>query len=235
MTPDAVMVFAAGFGTRMGALTKHRPKPLIEVAGKPLISYSLQLARQAGLHRIVVNSHYHAEQLESYLSGHPDVTTLRETPDILETGGGLRNALPLLNSNPVFTLNSDMVWTGDNPLTALAKGWDGARMDALLMLIPTQNVAQNTSPGDFFLDETGRIDWRGKRDKAPFMYTGAQIIKTDLLDQFAEKTFSLTAVWDKMIQSGRVFGLVHSGGWVDIGQPERISVAEAALQRNDFE
>lgn len=235
MSPDAIMIFAAGFGTRMGLLTKNCPKPLLHVDGKPLISYSLQLARNAGLRHIVVNSHYQAEQLEAYLSDHQDVTVLRETPDILETGGGLRNALPQLDSNPVFTLNSDMVWTGENPLTALAKGWDAAQMDALLMLFPTKNVEQNTSVGDFYLDETGRINWRGDRDTAPFMYTGAQIIKTDMLDSFAQKSFSLTAVWDRMIQSGRVFGLIHTGGWVDIGQPERISVAEAILQRNDFE
>ncbi len=235
MLPEAIMIFAAGFGTRMGALTKNCPKPLIKVANKPLISYSLQLARDAGLRRIVVNSHYHAEQLETYLSGHSDITVVRETPDILETGGGLRNALPQLNSNPVFTLNSDMIWTGENPLTALVKGWDPAKMDALLMLIPTQNIEQNTSPGDFYLDNAGRIDWRGDRPTAPFMYTGAQIIKTDLLRSFEQKCFSLTAVWDRMIQARRAFGLVHSGGWVDIGQPERIGVAEATLQRNDFE
>jgi len=235
MLPDAVMIFAAGFGTRMGAFTKDNPKPLIHVADRPLISYSLDLARQAGMHRIVVNSHYHAEQVETCLADQPDVSIIRETPDILETGGGLRNALPYLDSNPVFTLNSDMIWTGPNPLTALAKGWDADRMDALMMLIPTSKVELNTSAGDFFLDGAKRINWRGNRPSAPYIYTGAQIIKTDLLASIDEKCFSLKLVWDKMIQSGRVFGLIHPGGWVDIGQPDRIPVAEATLQRNNLE
>lgn len=234
MTPDAIMIFAAGFGTRMGALTATTPKPLIKVNNRPLIAYSLELARQANLSRIVVNSHYLAEQLAVYTQNMADVTLIHETPDILETGGGLRNALPYLQSNPVFTLNSDMVWTGPNPLTALQDEWDPDSMDALLMLVPTQNVQQNTSAGDFFLDDGGKISWRGNHASAPYMYTGAQIIKTDSLSGFSEKSFSLTKVWDKMIQSRRVCGLIHTGGWIDIGQPERISLAENELQRNNI-
>ncbi|MEZ5686732.1 MAG: NTP transferase domain-containing protein, partial [Paracoccaceae bacterium] len=134
-TPDALMLFAAGFGTRMGALTRHRPKPLIEVAGRPLLDHALDLARGAGVTRIVANTHYLGDQVRHHLAG-TGVEISDETEEILETGGGLRKALPLLGAGPVFTLNTDAVWTGENVITRLSQLWDPARMDALLALIP---------------------------------------------------------------------------------------------------
>lgn len=223
--PDALMIFAAGLGTRMGALTKERPKPLIEVAGRPLIDHALDPAYAAGLRQIVVNTHYRAGQLESYLEDYPDLVFSHETPDLLDTGGGLRQALPLLGDGPVFTLNSDAVWTGDNPLKELAAAWNPDKMDALLLLVERDAATGHTGPGDFLMDGTGRLT-RGPG----LVYTGAQIIRPDGLRIIPDRIFSLNLLWDTMLVDERVFGLVHRGGWCDVGRPEGIEHAEAMLR-----
>lgn len=229
--PHAAMIFAAGLGTRMGALTRDRPKPLIEVGGRPLIDYSLDLARAAGIAKLVVNTHAHADQLRAHLEAVAPQTAISFEPERLETGGGLRQALPLLGSDPVFTLNADMVWSGGNPLATLRKAWDPTRMGALLCLVPRAAAQGHHGLGDFFLGDDGRLSRRGDAAQAPFVYTGAQIIDTGALDGFAGGAFSLNPVWDALIATGRLFGVVHSGGWVDVGRPEGIALAEAELAR----
>ncbi|HDR27305.1 nucleotidyltransferase family protein [Rhodovulum sp.] len=221
--PDALMLFAAGFGTRMGALTAERPKPLIAVAGRALIDHALDLARDAGIARIVVNTHYRAEQLHDHLSGR-GVTISHEAGAILDTGGGLRKALPLLGADTVFTLNSDAIWTGPNPLRRLADAWDPHRMDALLLLVAADAARGYRGPGDFALDAEGRVSRAG-----PSVYTGAQIVRTELLGDIAEEAFSLNRVWDRAIAAGRLFGILHAGGWCDVGHPGGIAEAEAML------
>jgi len=143
-----VMIFAAGFGTRMGALTRDRPKPLIEVAGRALIDHALDLVTAYAPPRTVVNLHYRAAQLAAHLDGR-GVRLSHETPDILDTGGGLRAALPLLGDGPVLTMNSDAVWQGPNPLSHLASLWDGARMGALLLCLPPDRALGHSGSGDF--------------------------------------------------------------------------------------
>ncbi|TCM79995.1 nucleotidyltransferase family protein [Rhodovulum steppense] len=221
--PDALMLFAAGFGTRMGALTADRPKPLIAVAGRALIDHALDLATDAGIARIVVNTHYRAEQLHAHLSGR-GVAISHEAGAILDTGGGLRKALPLLGADTVFTLNSDAIWTGPNPLRRLADAWDPDRMDALLLLVAADAARGYRGTGDFALDAEGRVSRAG-----PSVYTGAQIVRTDLLGDIAEETFSLNRVWDRAIAAGRLFGVLHAGGWCDVGHPGGIAEAEAML------
>ena len=139
MSPDALMLFAAGFGTRMGELTRSRPKPLVEVAGRPLLDHALDIARAAGFARIVANTHYLGEQVAAHLAG-SEVRISDESERILETGGGLRKALPLLGPGPVFTLNTDAIWTGPNPLATLRAGWEPVRMGALLALVPVDRA-----------------------------------------------------------------------------------------------
>ncbi|MWP38991.1 NTP transferase domain-containing protein [Rhodobacter sphaeroides] len=218
MRPDAVMIFAAGFGTRMGALTATRPKPMIEVAGRPLIDHALALAEAAGISRIVANTHYLPESLTAHLAGRALVSHEEE---ILETGGGLCRALPLLGEGPVYTLNSDAVWTGENPLGELAAGWREG-MEALLLLAPS-----GSAPGDFTMDAAGRL---ARAQGAPgYTYLGAQILRTDRLAGVAEAKFSLNLIWDAMIAAGTAHGLVHRGGWCDVGRPEGIAAAEAML------
>ncbi|MCE6952524.1 nucleotidyltransferase family protein [Cereibacter sphaeroides] len=221
MRPDAVMIFAAGFGTRMGALTANRPKPMIEVAGRPLIDHALALADEAGVRRIVANTHYLPDSLHAHLEGRALVS---HEPEILETGGGLRTALPLLGEGPVYTLNSDAVWTGANPLAELAAGWREG-MEALLLLLPSAVVGAPRS--DFVVDSDGRL--ARAAGQAGHTYLGAQILRTDRLAGVAEAKFSLNLIWDRMIEAGTAFGLVHRGGWCDVGRPEGITAAEAML------
>lgn len=218
------MIFGAGLGTRMGALTKDRPKPLIEVAGRPLIEYALALARDAEIGRIVVNVHAHPNMMRDWLASEaPDVLISYEA-DLLETGGGLKRALPLLGDGPVLTLNSDMVWTGRNPLTRLISVWDAERMDGLLCLVPRADAPSHAGAGDFELSKDGRIPQRG----ASFVYAGAGIIQPHTLDGF-EGRFSLNPVWDRIVAAGRLQGVIHGGPWVDVGRPTGIALAEAAL------
>ncbi|WP_232830791.1 nucleotidyltransferase family protein [Tropicimonas sp. IMCC34011] len=221
-----LMLFAAGRGTRMKALTKSRPKPLVEVAGRSLLSHALGLGQAAGAAPIVANAHYLGQQIEDALAGE-DVAISREEV-LLDTGGGLRAARPLLGEGPVWTLNSDAIWTGPNPLQALAAAWDPDRMDALLLLVPPAQAEGTSSAGDFALAPDGRLS-RGPG----YIYTGAQILRPDGLSAIGEDVFSLNVLWDKIAAEGRLHGIVFPGGWCDVGRPEGIALAEAMLERTD--
>lgn len=227
-TPDAVMLFAAGFGTRMGALTAQMPKPLIRVAGQTLLDHALQQVAGAGLSRSVVNVHYKAEQIIQHLEANKNTQISWEQERILETGGGLRAALPLLGGGPVFTLNTDAVWTGANPLATLQSGWDQAQMDALLLLASPSTVTGFTGKGDFVMAADGRIS---RAHGAPGLaYLGAQIIHPRGIEKVPQSVFSLNLLWDNMIAEGRAFGILHPGGWCDVGRPEGIAQAEDMLR-----
>lgn len=226
-TPRAVMLFAAGFGTRMGALTRDRPKPLIQVAGRPLIDHALDLARATRPARIVANVHFHADMLAAHL-GPRGVLLSREEPEILETGGGLRAALPLLGPGPVFTMNTDAIWVGPNPLALLASAWNPARMDALLMCVPVARAVGHDGPGDFAADDKGRI-----RRGPGLVYGGVQIVRTEGLHDFEEAAFSLNRLWDRMQRAGRLHAVTYPGRWCDVGHPGGIALAEALLEDQD--
>ena len=221
------MLFAAGKGTRMGAMTRDVPKPLIPVAGQPLIDHALDVARAVAVPNIVVNVHYLSAMITDHLKP-TDVKISDETDVLLETGGGLRRALPLLGSGPVFTLNADAVWTGDNPLAQLQAAWQPTIMDALVLLVPANAASGHPGAGDFVRDDKGRL-----RRGPDLVYTGAQILATDLLAQIPDQAFSLNKVWDLMIERRRLYGIVHRGGWCDVGTPEGIQKAEAMLKAAD--
>lgn len=218
-----LMIFAAGKGTRMAPLTDHLPKPLIEVAGRNLLDRALDLGRTAGVGRIVVNTHYLGQQIQDHLADSA-VQLSDEAEELLETGGGLRKALPLLGQSPVMTLNPDVIWTGPNPLSALELAWDPNRMDALLMLVPHSRARGRVGPGDFSLDHMGRIARVGD-----YVYAGCQIVKTERLAEIDDHIFSLNQLWDLMLADGRAYGITHPGGWCDLGRPETIPLAEAML------
>ena len=216
------MLFAAGKGTRMGDLTKDRPKPMIEVAGKPLIDHALQIANAADVGPIVVNLHYLPQLLKAHLSGQGIVFS-DETDGLLETGGGLRKALPLLCSNPVLTMNTDAVWNGPNPIETLKSAWQ-PQMEALLLLVKKQNVSGHLGAGDFGINAEGRLH------RAPeLIYTGVQIIRTDVLSEITEDAFSMNLAWDIIAKRNGLFGAVYDGKWCDVGQPSSIPLAEAML------
>jgi len=225
--PDPVMIFAAGFGTRMGALTADRPKPLIEVAGRPLIDHAIGQARAYGAGRIVVNLHYKAELLRRHLAG-SGILLSEEQPEILDTGGGLRAALPLLGPNPVFTMNSDALWAGPNPLKYLAEHWAPDAMEALLLCVPPDRALGHAGPGDFEIGENGRA-----RRGAGTIYSGLQILHTDGLAEIDGAVFSLNRLWNRVAARGGLFAVNYPGKWCDVGRPEGIELAEDMLQSDD--
>ncbi|WP_424988194.1 nucleotidyltransferase family protein [Microbulbifer sp. S227A] len=225
--PDAVMLFAAGFGTRMAPLTDHCPKPLIPVAGKPLIDHALDLTRAIDPARIVANTHYLPDQMADHLQP-LGITISPEQPDILDTGGGLRAALPMLGDGPVFTMNTDAIWAGPNPLNLLQDAWDPERMDGLLACVPVAQTVGRDGDGDFNVDDAGRIT-RGKA----LVYGGAQILRTEGLLHYPEPAFSLNRLWDDMLGRGRLFALAYPGRWCDVGHPAGIALAEDMLGQCD--
>lgn len=224
--PTAIMLFAAGFGTRMGALTNDLPKPLIPVAGTPLVDHALKLASVITPTRVVANLHYRAEQLARHLT--PRGVILSQEPEILETGGGLRNALPLLGDGPVFTMNPDAIWRGPNPLSLLQAAWRPERMDALLMCVPVDHALGYGGTGDFTAGPDGRI-----RRGPGLVYGGVQILKTEGLDAIPERAFSLNVLWDRMRAAGRLYCVTYPGRWCDVGHPAGIALAETLLAGDD--
>lgn len=222
--PYPVMLFAAGFGTRMGTLTAERPKPLIEVAGRALLDHALDLARAAKAPKIVVNAHYKAEQITAHLA-RQDVKVLHEKPDILDTGGGLKAARASLGAGPVFTLNTDAIWSGPNPLTLLAEMWE-PQMDALLLCLPPAQAIGHAGAGDFTL-----ADGRFRRGPG-LVYSGAQLIRPEVLDGIPDRVFSMNAVWDILLTRGTLHGCTYPGAWCDVGHPGGITLAEDMLARH---
>lgn len=218
--PHSVMLFSAGFGTRMKALTRDCPKPMIPVAGKPLIDHTLALAQEIQPQCIVANLHYLPEVLEAHLAP-KSVLLSHETPKVLDTGGGLRHALPLLGSAPVFTANTDVIWKGVNPFQLARDNWDPTRMDALLVCIPAARCHGRTGAGDFSRAADGHLCRGGD-----LVYGGVQILKTEGLHAIRDTVFSLNLLWNQMAEAQRLFAVEYPGHWCDVGHPEGIAIAE---------
>lgn len=232
--PDTAMVLAAGLGKRMRPLTATRPKPMVEVAGAPLIEHAFARLRGAGVKRAVVNVHYLADSFEAYLKNRVsglEITVSDERGALLETGGGVRKALPLIGADPFYVLNSDQVWLNGpvDSLKLLAMQWDATRMDALLLLVPYARAHAHGGRGDFHMDPFGRLTRRRPGRVAPFVYAGAWLSSRRLFDDAPHGAFSLNLLWDRAIAAGRLFGVTHSGLWVDVGTPDAVAEAEARL------
>jgi N-acetyl-alpha-D-muramate 1-phosphate uridylyltransferase len=234
--PATAMVMAAGLGKRMRPLTATRPKPLIEVAGRSLIDHVLDRLKAAGVAKAVVNVHYLAGSLEAHLSNRVqgiEIAISDERKTLLETGGGVNHALPLIDSDPFLVINADNFWI-DGPvdtLRLLASGWDEARMDALLLVVPHARANCHNGRGDFHMDAGGTLKRRKPHGVAPFVYTGIQILSKRLFEgEIPEGPFSTNILWDRAIAAGRCFGAVHQGLWFDIGRPENIAKTEAILE-----
>ncbi|MEL7301147.1 MAG: nucleotidyltransferase family protein [Pseudomonadota bacterium] len=206
----------------MAPLTDARPKPLIEVAGRTLLSHALEPAKEAGLAPIVVNAHYLASQITAALA-HDNVSVIEEDT-LLETGGGLKNALKHLGSGPIFTMNSDAAWDGPNPYEILRDHWrDG--LEALLLCVPVEQAYGRTDHGDFSLSPDGHI----KRGPG-VVFTGAQIINGDVVAAEPRDVFSFNHLWDEMIGRGTLRGVNYPGRWCDVGRPASIPLAEEMLR-----
>lgn len=233
--PRTAMVMAAGLGKRMRPLTATRPKPLVEVAGKPLIDHAFDRLRAAGVGRAVVNVHYLADALEAHLKHRVrglDVAVSDERDLLLETGGGLKRAMPLIDADPFLVVNSDNLWV-DGPvdtLRLLASHWSEEKMDALLLLVPLARAYCHTGLGDFHLDALGRVRRRKAGAVAPFVFTGVQILSKRLFaGETPEGPFSTNLLWDRAIEQGRCFGAAHQGLWFDVGRPQSIPATEDIL------
>ncbi len=231
------MVLAAGLGTRMRPITANLPKPLVRVGGRPLIDHALDRLAEANIETAVVNVHFLAERVIAHVKGRrrPKIVISDERAKLLETGGGVVKALPMLGSDPFFLLNSDSFWIeGPRPnLRTLAAAWNSERMDALLMLAPTVAAIGYDGPGDFFMDGDGRLTPRPEHDVAPFVYTGVAIV--DPAAMFADAPdgpFSLNLLIDRVSEAGRLFGMRMDGTWFHVGTPAAIADAEHALVVN---
>lgn len=218
--PHSVMLFAAGFGTRMKALTQNCPKPMLPVAGRPLIDHTLELAQAIQPQNIVANLHYLPEILEAHLNP-KGVQLSLEQPQVLDTGGGLRQALPMLGYDPVFTANTDVIWKGHNPFEVARDAWDPTIMDALLVCIPIARCHGRVGAGDFSSNAQGQISRGGD-----LVYGGVQILKTDGLSDIMQEVFSLNLLWNQMAENKRLFAVEYPGYWCDVGHPEGIAIAE---------
>ncbi|MEM6306354.1 MAG: nucleotidyltransferase family protein [Pseudomonadota bacterium] len=211
-----IMIFAAGFGTRMAPLTQTQPKPMITVAGKRLIDHAVHIAQSCP--QIVVNTHYMADQIHNHLGGQ-NITLSHET-HILDTGGGVKRAVPVFDATPIYTLNSDAVWVGCNPLHSLETAWR-PHMQALLLLAHHTQIKGHSGTGDFDLSPEHRLIRGG-----PYVYLGAQIIHTGPIAAHRETMFSLNTIWDDMIAQNTAYGCLYTGQWCDVGRPENIAIAE---------
>lgn len=235
LASDTAMILAAGLGKRMRPLTAAQPKPLVRVGGKALIDHALEKLDNAGVAKAVVNVHYLADALEGHMKVRktgPAVTISDEREVLLETGGGMVKAAPML-PDPFFCLNSDNVWL-DGPsdvFAELSQAWDPERMDALLLLVPHPRALNYRGEGDFHLDPAGKVSRRGKGRVAPFIYTGIQIVSHRLLRDAPEGPFSTNVLWSRAIEEGRLYGISHTGLWFEVGEPGAIKPTEAWLPR----
>ena len=233
LASDTAMVLAAGLGKRMRPLTASQPKPLVRVAGKPLIDHALDRLSEAGIARAIVNVHYLADALEAHVKTRksPAVTISDERAQLLETGGGLVKASAHL-PDAFFCLNSDNIWL-DGPKNAfadLSARWDAEAMDALLLLVPHSRAHNFVGMGDFYMDAQGALSRRLPARVAPFIFTGIQLMSKRLLRDAPTGPFSTNILWNKAAEEGRLFGVSFTGEWFEVGTPGAIAPTQDALK-----
>lgn len=234
--PQTAMVLAAGLGKRMMPITQTTPKPLVRVHGKALIDHALDALAAAGVGTAVVNVHHHPEQLENHLSSraNPAIRISDERAALLESGGGVAKALPLIGQAPFFVVNSDTFWIeGYRPnLLQLCERWDGGKMDILLLLASTAAAIGYGGAGDFTMDPEGRLARRKERQIAPFAYAGAAIFNPAVFQDLPQGPFSLNLMFDRAIEAERLFGVRLDGLWLHVGTPDAIAEAEEAIAQS---
>lgn len=231
--PKRAMVLAAGLGTRMAPLTNTIPKPLVAVAGKPLLDHVLDKLADAGVETAIVNVHYLGDQIIQHVGRRkrPSVVVSDERGELLGTGGGVVRALPMIGDAPFFHVNSDTIWIeGPRPnLARLASAFRAEEMDALLLLAPTATSIGYAGRGDYSMSPDGNLARRRERDVAPFVYAGAAIFSPSLFADAPAGAFGLTALFDRAEGAGRLFGLRLEGAWMHVGTPQAIAEAEHAM------
>jgi MurNAc alpha-1-phosphate uridylyltransferase len=227
------MVLAAGLGTRMRPLTNDRPKALVQVGGRALIDHVLDRLAEAGVRRVVVNVHAFADALETHVRRRTDLEVLisDERGELLETGGGLAKARPLLGEAPILVANIDTLWTDDRLLPRLIAAWDPARMDDLLLVVPIDHATGFDGPGDFFIDGAGCLDHRGARPAAPLVYMGVHMLDPAIIDTWLARRHGIFDHWMGFARAGRLHGVVADGLWMHVGDPAAVTAAEAELAK----
>lgn len=233
--PRRAMVLAAGLGLRMRPLTLTRPKPLVQVGGQTLLDHALDRLASAGVEDAVVNAHWLADQVEAHLAARTRAprTHLSREETLLETAGGIRKALPLLGDAPFYVVNSDVLWL-DGPvpaLTRLARRWDPAEMDFLLLLMPTVWAVGYEGRGDYHMDPAGRLRYRGGDGIAPFVAAGVMIARPDAYRDLPEGRLGNAALWHAAEASGRLYGLRHDGPWFHVGTPDSLAEVDAQVRQ----
>jgi len=225
------MILAAGLGLRMRPITLSLPKPLVPVAGRTMLDRVLDHLDRHAAGRKVINLHWLGETIRSHLDGRDDIV-FSEEPELLETGGGVAKALPLLGGDPFFVCNADIIWTdrGESALSRLTRAFEPSRMDGLLLLQPVEAAFGYDGQGDFHRGSDGRLTRRRQGETTPLMFAGVQILHPRLFDGHPGGKFSLNVLYDKAMASDRLFGIVHDGGWYHIGTPPALSEAEALLE-----
>ncbi|WP_341482625.1 nucleotidyltransferase family protein [Microvirga solisilvae] len=231
--PHTAIVLAAGLGTRMLPITASMPKPLVKVAGQSLIDFALDKLHEAGIGTVVVNVHHFADMLEAHLRtrAFPKIVVSDERDQLLETGGGVKKALPFLGQDPFITFNSDSMWIeGDNPnLKRLVEAWDAERMDILMLVAPLSTSVGYEGKGDFHRDADGTLRRRGDDPSSDFVYAGVAIVKPEMVEGSPDGAFSANAFYNRAIANGRLHGLPLEGQWLHVGEPHTIGEAEKCL------
>jgi MurNAc alpha-1-phosphate uridylyltransferase len=237
--PARGMVLAAGLGTRMRPLTMHTPKPLLKVHGRTLLDRALDRLAAAGVAQVAVNGHWLAPRIEAFCQArtHPRLVYLPE-PRLLDTGGGIFNALAAraVGPGPFFAVNGDSLWLdGPSPaLARMARSFDPAAMDVMLLLLSTPQVDGEVGQGDFLLEADGRLAWPQEGRVAPFLYIGVQLLHPRAFERFGAGTYGMREVWHAAVEGGRAFGLRHDGAWFHLSTPPDLAHAESALAAGSF-
>lgn len=236
MKIEDAMVLAAGLGTRLRPITDTMPKPLVPIAGKPMIDYGLDALAEAGITRAVVNVHHFADQMKAHLAGRtePRIVVSDETDRLMNSGGGLAKGLKLLGRGPVLVMNADLFWIGETPggktnLQRLAEGFDPAAMDILMLCVKLEHTTGHNGKRDFSLDAEGCLTRYRDGSGTPVVYAGALALMPALLDDAPDDAFNLNIYFDRAIEKGRLRGIMLDGHWITVGTPEAIGAAEAVI------
>jgi MurNAc alpha-1-phosphate uridylyltransferase len=232
--PETAMIMAAGFGTRMRPITDTCPKPLVEVLGRPMIDHTLGKLARAGIKRVVLNLHYKGAMLRQHLeTSRPEGMEIMfsQEDDILDTGGGVVKALPLLGDAPFFVLNGDMIWRDGtmSVFSMLADRWDDGRMDALLLMVPTVSAVGYYGMGDFTMLSDVELKRRSQAHVAPFLFGGIQLVHPRFFREAPAGNFSTNLLWDRAGEAGRLYGVRHESDWMQIDTPDAIPLANEAF------
>ena len=234
--PDHVMVFAAGLGTRMRPVTNTMPKPMIPIAGRPMLDHMLDRFAAAGVANAIVNVHYLGEQIIDHVTSRtqPKITISDERAKLLDQGGGIKKVLPQLGDAAFFICNTDALWVEkehDN-IKRLAAAWNPDTMDILMLVADRVTSIGVDWPGDFTLGDDGRLTKRAEGTTAPLVYTGVAILKPELFADETDEVFRLAPTFWAAAAKGRLHGLRLEGLWLHVGTPEAIGEAEEAFSRS---